>query len=322
MNVNKRIVAGIVIVTVVVALAVKGLSTKSGHPDSAKPAVKSFQNPLHNTQSEKAISKMAAAEAYSTTTPTSSRPVPPVELENWFSMKESQRLDLVTKLQHNSTLKPEVVTFLISVVQDRQRYIVTRNNAANALVNQEIKDPSLAMMFKRMVEDVSETEQWRDYALQFLAVSVDWSDDPQAMTATIWHMATEGPGSIPGTAFLHLHYIDQRGVAQLPLGYVEHLSKMLDQESADLPSRMTVAGIIGQRQMIELAPQLRKVAEHASQPALRRVALAALGNINDPADIAFVQRFTSDADVLIAAAAKGAEKRLLAANQKTSQAKP
>jgi hypothetical protein len=44
--------------------------------------------------------------------------------------------------------------------------------------------------------------------------------------------------------------------------------------------------------------------------------LAALGQINDPADVAFVQRFTNDADVLIAAAAKGAEQRLLAAQQK------
>ena len=94
------------------------------------------------------------------------------------------------------------------------------------------------------------------------------------------------------------------------------MATLVVQANADLPSRMTVAGIAGQRGMIELAPQLRKAAEHAAQPALRRVALAALGQINDPADVALVQRFTNDSDVLIAAAAKGAEQRLLAAQQK------
>jgi HEAT repeat protein len=69
--------------------------------------------------------------------------------------------------------------------------------------------------------------------------------------------------------------------------------------------------------MTELAPQLRTLAEHAPQPALRRTALAALGQIADPADLTLIQRFTKDSDPLIAAAAKGAERNLLAGNQKT-----
>jgi len=254
--------------------------------------------------------------------PVVTRPVPPAEMADWYEMTESKRLDLVTELQHNPDLKPEVVAFLRSVIQDRQRGIVTRNNAANALVGHSVRDPSLAAVFQRMVEDASEEEQWRDYALQFLAVSVDWSDNPQAMTSTIWKMATEGPGSIPGTALLHLNYIDQRGVAVLPPGYESYLGKMLAQDTADLPSRMTVAGIAGQRGMTELAPQLRKLAETAPQPALRRTSLAALGQLADPADVPFVQRFIKDSDPLIAAAAKGAEQRLLAANDKPSPKTP
>jgi hypothetical protein len=255
--------------------------------------------------------------AVPTLPPVVTQPVPPAEMADWYSMTESKRLDLATELQHNPKLSPDVVAFLRTVIQDRQRGIVTRNNAANALVGHEMKDPGLAAVFKRMVEDPSEDEQWRNYALQFLAVSVDWSDDPQAMTNTLWKMATEGPGSIPGTALLHLHYIDQRGVAVLPPGYTTFLAKILAQDHADLPSRMTVAGIAGQRGMTELAPQLRNLAENAPQPALRRTALAALGQIADPADLAFIKRFIKDSDPLIAAAAKGAERNLLAGNQKT-----
>ena len=327
MSTRKRTIVGIIVAIAVVASVTT--VAFSGIMDRAVPIAKLTKEPVKSAKMPTAgeaaaiagetaavVAASAALPVAPSTAPVSVRPVPPAELATWFSLTENQRLDLVTDLSRNPTLTPDVVAFLRSVIQDRERGIVTRNNAANALVGQEIKDPTLAAIFKRMVDDVSETEQWRDYSLQFLAVSVDWSNDPEAMAATIWQMATNGPGSIPGTALLHLHYMDQRGVALLPSGYEDYLAKLLAQENADLPSRMTVAGIAGQRGMIELAPQLRNVAEHAAQPALRRVALAALGQINDPADVAFVQRFTNDSDVLIAAAAKGAEQRLLAAQQK------
>jgi HEAT repeat protein len=97
---------------------------------------------------------------------------------------------------------------------------------------------------------------------------------------------------------------------------------MLAQDTADLPSRMTVAGIAGQRGLTELAPQLRTLAENAPQPALRRTALAALGQLADPVDLAFVKRFIKDSDPLVAAAAKGAEQRLLTAQQNPSPSNP
>ena len=289
MNVRKRIIAGVVVTAVVASLTLMALPTKGELLRRVVPVTKNAQKTEEISKSgvvATVVEPVAASTAAVAQLPTS--PTPPAELATWYSMTESQRLNLVTELSHDPALKPEVVAFLRSVIQDRERGIVTRNNAANALVGQEIKDPTLAAVFQRMVDDVSETEQWRDYSLQFLAVSVDWSNDPEAMAATIWQMATNGPGSIPGTALLHLHYMDQRAVALLPGGYEDYLATLLAQENADLPSRMTVAGIAGQRGMIELAPQLRKVAEHAAQPALRRVALAALGQINDPADVAFV----------------------------------
>ena len=326
MSASKRMMVGIFVAIAVVASVTK--VAVSANAERTVPTTNVTKEPAKTASVGEAVAvagetpAVVSAPILSSIAPSRPRPVPPEELATWFSMTESQRLDLVTDLSQDPALKPEVVDFLRSVIQDRERGLVTRNNAANALVAQEIKDPTLAAIFKQMVEDASEDESWRDYSLQFLAISIDWSNDPEAMAATIWQMATSGPGSIPGTALLHLHYIDQRGVALLPSGYEEYLAKLLAREGADLPSRMTVAGIAGQRAMIELAPQLRNVAEHASQPALRRVALAALGQINDPADVAFVQRFTNDADVLIAAAAKGAEQRLLAANQPNSPTKP
>ena len=201
MNVRKRIIAGAVVTAVVASFAMMALPTKGERSHRVVPVTKDAQKTEEISKSRvvaTVVEPVAAPTAAVAQLPT--RPTPPEELATWFSMTESQRLDLVTDLSRNPALTPEVVAFLRSVIQDRERGIVTRNNAANALVGQEIKDPTLAAIFKHMVEDVSEDESWRDYSLQFLAVSIDWSNDPEAMAATIWQMATSGPGSIPGTA--------------------------------------------------------------------------------------------------------------------------
>ena len=218
MSTRKRTIVGIIVVIAVVASVT--MVALSANADRAAAIIKVTKEPLKAAKIATAgdaaavvgetaavVAASAALPVAPSTAPVSVRPVPPAELATWFSLTESQRLDLVTDLSRNPTLTPEVVAFLRSVIQDRARGIVTRNNAANALVGQEIKDPTLAAVFQRMVDDVSETEKWRDYSLQFLAVSVDWSNDPEAMAATIWQMATTGPGSIPGTALLHLNYI-------------------------------------------------------------------------------------------------------------------
>ena len=210
------LVGVIVVIAVVASVTMVALSANA---DRAAPIAKLTNEPVKAAKTAAAgdaaavvgvtaavVTASAVLAIAPSTSPVSARPVPPAELVTWFSLTESQRLDLMTDLSRNPALTPEVVAFLRSVIQDRERGIVTRNNAANALVGQEIKDPTLAAVFQRMVDDVSETEQWRDYSLQFLAVSVDWSNDPEAMAATIWQMATNGPGSIPGTALLHLNY--------------------------------------------------------------------------------------------------------------------
>jgi hypothetical protein len=82
---------------------------------------------------------------------------------------------------------------------------------------------------------------------------------------------------------------------------------------SNLLTRMTVVGIIGQRKMTDQASTLRQLVD-STEPSLKRVVLANLGMLGDPSDLPLVQRFVTDDDVSIANAAKGAEKRLLAAN--------
>lgn len=111
MNVRKRIVAGIVVVTaVVVSLTMMALPTKDERLRRVVPVTK-------DTQKNGEISKsgIVASVVEPVTAPTvavaqlPTHPTPPAELATWFSMTESQLLDLVTELSHDPALKPEVV---------------------------------------------------------------------------------------------------------------------------------------------------------------------------------------------------------------------
>jgi len=249
-------------------------------------------------------------------------PKPPVSLGDWYQWTESQRLDFVTNSQHDGHPPAELLEFFRAAVFDRQLGLVTRNNMANCLVGQESRDPTLAAVFKKLMEDSTEDVQWRDYALQFLATSIDWSSNPKAMAATIWDQAQHRPGTVSGTALLHLHYIDQRGVSTLPSGYDDRLATCLTDVTVDLSTRMTAVGIIGQRGLKTRIETIRTLAEQAPKPALRRTALATLGMLGDQADLALVRRYTANQDALIAAAAKGAECRLAQANPTPEPAAP
>lgn len=244
----------------------------------------------------------------------SDRPVPPPVLGDWYRWSESQRLEFVTNAQHDSHLPVELLAFFRLALRDRTLGLVTRNNLANCLVGQEARDPTLAAAFTTIVQDATEEVKWRDYALQFLATSLEWSDHPRELAAAIWDQAQHGPGTMSGTALLHLHYLDERGVSPLPVGYGERLGTCLSDPAVDLSTRMTAVGIVGQRHLRDQAQIIRGLVEQASEPALRRTALATLGAVGDPGDpgdVALVRRFTADPDPLIAAAAKGAERRLV-----------
>jgi hypothetical protein len=249
------------------------------------------------------------------------RPVPPPDVAGWYEYTENQRLDIATEFQHHNDLKPETVAFFKDAIRDKGLGLVTRNNIANVLILQQKNDPTLAPVFLAMVEDKSEDYLWREYAVQHLASSADWAADKEAVVAALWRQVETGDGSIPGTALLHLHYLDQRKVAPMPNTLPLRIGALLANDKADVATRMTCMGIVGQRRLGELAPALRTLADGA-HPELRRVAIANLGFIGNSMDLDRLHRLTKDKDPSLSAAAKGAEKRLLASLAAPSTAKP
>lgn len=231
-------------------------------------------------------------------------------------MTEQQRLDLVSDLQHDLHLKPEMVAFIKAEIADRALDLVTRNNMANLLILQDVKDPTLADVFRTMAEDRTEKYMWREYAVQHLASAIDFASDQARQIDALWRLVKTGEESIPGTALLHLQYLEDRKVAPVSDAYTSHLRAIVTNDKADLLVRMTCLGIVGRRKMADLAPAIRDLARNALQPSLKRTAIATLGILGDPADLSLVQDFIQNKDSSIAAAAQGAQRRLIASTQK------
>jgi hypothetical protein len=250
------------------------------------------------------------------------RPTPPSALAAWFTVTESERLTLVEQLHPDPRLPSEVVAFFTAEIRDHDLGLVTRNHVANLLMRQDVRDPTLAEVFRGMAEDLSEDYQWREYSVQHWASATDFSADPERQIAGLWRLAETGEQSIPGTVLLHLSYLEERNVSGVPVGFDARIKKLLSDTNANVLTRMTCIGIVADRRMAEAVPLVRDLARGAPQPSVRRCALAALGTMGDVADLDLVQGFAKDQDASIAAAAKGAERRLLAVRQKPSPIPP
>ncbi len=86
----------------------------------------------------------------------------------------------------------------------------------------------------------------------------------------------------------------------------------------ELTVRMTSIGIVGERKEKRALPAVRLLANDSDR-SIRRMAIAALGGIGEPADRETVAVASSDKDPGIKAAAVGALRRLDMAQQKIKQ---
>ena len=197
------------------------------------------------------------------------------------------------------------------VIYDRTLSAVLRNNMANALNNQAVVDVDLANMFAAMAENADEDMVWREYAAQHLGTAIATSKDPSVGAAVLWQLADKGEGPIPGTALLHLHYLDRRHTVSAPDDFAKRLASVAVDPQAHLLTRMSALGIIGQRKLVELAPVVREIAQ-SDVPALQRSALATLGIIGIRADLEVILRHANDQDPTVSRAARAAAQRLTA----------
>lgn len=236
--------------------------------------------------------------------------IPPDNISEWNSWDDEKKQAFVTFCEHNRELTPEVISFFKQEVRNKSLGVVTRNNMANCLVGQEKSDGELAPVFEEMLLDETDNQQWRDYSLQFLAMSLPWSSDPSRYAETLWNQALSGKGTLSGTALLHLSYLSEQGVSPLPAEYNARIIECVKDSRIEISTRMTAISIVGREKIFEAADEVRKVAQLAPEPAVKRAAIAALGELSQANDLALVRSHVEDPDPLIAAAAKSAEQKI------------
>lgn len=276
---STRMVWALITVSALAALVSWGIYRLTVVPAHSQAGVASVAKPAPLVGSEEEQGSKKKAEKVEPRKPMP----PPPELHDFYQKTPEQRLDAVTDLQSNPALSREVTDFLSEVIRDKGHDEVTRNNMANCLLGQTRPDPYLHRMFLAMIDDPSESYQWREYCVQHLARTVPTSAEPQRVIKKLEELMGNGEKGIPGTALLHLYRLEEKGSLRLDDAYISRLIALLRNPKADILTRITAIGVLAERGEKSALPMIRELAQ-GSDSSLKRVALAALGPLGDQTD--------------------------------------
>lgn len=258
-----------------------------------------------------------------------SRPlrIPP-EMADFASWSPERQLNAITDIQRNAHLSPAMRDFLVDLASDPSRRSVLRNNAANALGIQDPPVPGWLGKLADQAVDPAETPIWRDYALQHLADqlvprsdaqparsdfigSPDSGLDRQRYLAILTAVASSKQ-TAAGTALLHLDRLyREQGVAIHQAQFYALVRQVITDNAVDVGVRVTALGILGMRRDPSDADIPRRFLQDPNV-ALRRSAVAALGNLGTSEDIPAIEAVDVGGDPFVEMAKAAACKRLKA----------
>jgi len=185
---------------------------------------------------------------------------------------------------------------------------VTRNNMANALVWQESPNPRLHELFAMMLADESESPVWRDYCLQFLSECLKSSSDPEAIKAILTRYA-QGKDGLAGTAIVNIGLQEAAGRMTPDETFSQQLESQLADPEVVTPTKLSILAMIGKRNDVRLLPLVRTYATNSTD-ALRRTAIATLGQIGTPEDLPLIRAGLTDPNRSVQLAAEAAVKAM------------
>jgi len=232
----------------------------------------------------------------------------PVGWEHFLTLKPGEQLNRVTAAMENHTLPADVLAFFEQEIFNRQLWAVTRNNMANALVWQEAPNPRLHERFAKMLADESESPVWRDYCLQFLSECLASSSDPEAIQAILTRYA-QGKDGLAGTAIVNIGFQEAAGRMKPDETFSQQLETQLADPEVVTPTQLSILAMIGKRNDVRLLPLVRIYATNSTD-ALRRTAIATLGQIGTPDDLPLIRAGLTDPNRAVKMAAEAAVKRI------------
>jgi hypothetical protein len=232
----------------------------------------------------------------------------PVGWTDFRTITEQERLDRVTAAMENHTLSADVLAFFEKEIFNREYWDVTRNNMANALVWQESPNPRLHELFAKMLADESESPVWRDYCLQFLSECLKSSSDPDAIKSLLTRYAQSKDG-LAGTAIVNVGLQEAAGRMKPGETFSQQLEAQLADPEVVTPTKLSILAMIGKRNDVRLLPLVRSYATNSTD-ALRRTAIATLGQIGGPDDLPLIRAGLTDPNRAVKMAAEAALKAM------------
>ena len=232
----------------------------------------------------------------------------PAGWQDFRTITEQERLDRVTAAMENHTLPADVLAFFEKEIFNRQHWDVTRNNMANALVWQESPNPRLHELFAKMLADESESPVWRDYCLQFLSECLKSSSDPEAIKSLLTRYA-QGKDGLAGTAMVNVGLQEAAGRMKPGETFSQQLEAQLADPEVVTPTKLSILAMIGKRNDVRLLPLVRSYATNSTD-ALRRTAIATLGQIGGPDDLPLIRAGLTDPNRAVKMAAEAALKAM------------
>jgi hypothetical protein len=232
----------------------------------------------------------------------------PAGWQDFRTITEQERLDRVTAAMDNHTLPADVLAFFEKELFNREYWDVTRNNMANALVWQESPNPRLHELFAKMLADESESPVWRDYCLQFLSECLKSSSDPEAIKSLLTRYA-QGKDGLAGTAIVNVGLQEAAGRMKPDGTFSQQLEAQLADPEVVTPTKLSILAMIGKRNDVRLLPLVRSYATNSTD-ALRRTAIATLGQIGGPDDLPLIRAGLTDPNRAVKMAAEAALKAM------------
>lgn len=207
------------------------------------------------------------------------------------------------------TSSPDVVDLSWQVIRDARQTPVNRNNAANLLTRHPgTREPLARLLLESVVEKTTE-DIWREYALQHLANLHQEGIQQAAIRQELTKWITHIDKPIAGTALLQLATITGPRTSPDHDSISDLAGNIAENEQAHVSNRITAVAIIGNRKAKEKVALIRSLLSHPTF-TIRRVAVAALGQIGDTTDLDHVARLEQDPHKLVIWAAKSARLNL------------
>lgn len=211
------------------------------------------------------------------------------------------RLKAINSLPNN--LDEQDRARILALVEDRAEHPTLRNDAVVLLCRQQVKDPTLADRLMTMYRDDQESDTWKDYSLQHLAPTFDYSLSREKVFELLRDEAERRSDSFSGTAMITL----QRIGADHP-----HLKEVVQQIAArkntssiaNNESEITAIQIAREAKDVSVLLKCRKAAIDADlKTRLRMSAIAAIAEIGQERDMNLLKRLSGNSDRRIARAA-------------------